>query len=215
MFHWLIAIYVFFSESKCSILVQGWVLKKHQQSAPQGMKPLLISFIRLSVCMVSLKNRLQQNCLIDVTGCLSFKTHQRETDHFDQHSASKCLFNPFLSISLHVHLQSASLLLASFLPLSLFYLCLTLPDGLVSQDWVIDFSSGRLADKQPAHWCAEGNVLRSDSVMNYWPFDTHDRDYMGEKNPGKTGMIERWKFGEMEKKISAGERHKQGCKQMG
>lgn len=55
----------------------------------------------------------------------------------------------------------------------------------VSQDWVIDSSSGQLADKQPAHWCAAGTALCSDSVMNYWPFNTHSRDSVSEKT-------ERW-----------------------
>lgn len=43
-------------------------------------------------------------------------------------------------------------------------------------------ASGWLADKQPAHWCAAGTALCSDSVMNYWPFNAHSRDSVsGEK----------------------------------
>lgn len=51
----------------------------------------------------------------------------------------------------------------------------------VSQVWVIDSSSGRLADKQLAHWCAAGTALCSDSVMNYWPFNTHRDSVRGKK----------------------------------
>lgn len=56
---------------------------------------------------------------------------------------------------------------------------------LVSQDWVIDSRSGWLARKQPAHWCVAGAALCSDSVMNYWPFNTHSGD-------SKWGEKERW-----------------------
>lgn len=56
---------------------------------------------------------------------------------------------------------------------------------VVSQVWVIDFSSGRLAEKQPEHWFAAGTALCSDSVMNYWPFNTHSTDSV-------SGNKERW-----------------------
>lgn len=58
----------------------------------------------------------------------------------------------------------------------------------VSQDWVIDSSSGWLADKQPAHGCAAGTALCSDSVMNYWPFNTHSRDGVSGGKKERDGM---------------------------
>lgn len=62
---------------------------------------------------------------------------------------------------------------------------------LVSQDWVIDSSSGWLADMEPARWCAAGTRLCSDSVMNYWPFNTHSSDSVRrgrEKKKEKDGI---------------------------
>lgn len=60
-------------------------------------------------------------------------------------------------------------LFLSSLLLSLVRLRLSPPDGFSVSGWVIDSSTGWLADMEPATL-----LHRSDSdLMNYWPFNTH------------------------------------------
>lgn len=144
-----------------------------------GIRPTLISYI----CVVTLKNKQQQKkkqydwwnvtsgpafclvywCRLSHDFCSYFKSHPREIkllnlwNLFVCIQSRKCLLNPhraFLSACPPTLFLSSS-------PCT----CVSFSSGWpslmvsVSQDWVIDSSSGRLEDEQPAHWCAAGTAL--------------------------------------------------------